>query len=249
MSERINTWLQRLWSHWGVAAETVALGQCVHYCGFRYGRGEYNPYETYLHDLVRTGNVAAARARFVDFLQHYRPRNFAEALGVELNRPGALWFYPWVRHAPPPAWCENPADCPDILTHFSARGIPRPRIEEEFGWLERALDSIRTHGYEPRKFRSSILARKLIREDGATAYLLQDGNHRLAALSALGRRDATVCCPPWLAVRESELLHWPQVRRGVYSADDARRVFRVHFQGNHRPRTTPFAAEILEAES
>jgi hypothetical protein len=245
----INSWLQGLWSRWGIGETNVALAQCVHYGAFRYGRAEYHPYETYLADLVRDGDRAAARARLLDFLQHYRPQNFGEALGVDLDQAQPLWLYPWNRGAPVPAWVQDEKDCPDILTHFLPGGIPRRRLEEEFDWLERALQSVRQHGYQPRKFRSAILATKLERADGTTAYLLLDGNHRIAALSALGHHSVPVCCPPWLVVRESELPRWPQVRRGAYTAGDAGRVFHAYFSGNHRPRCGAGPAPLVEGRA
>jgi hypothetical protein len=243
---RFNIGLQRFWSRWGIGEAVVPLAQCVHYGAFRYGRAEYNPYESYLVDLVRTGNKQAARERLADFLQHYRPQNFGEAIGVVLQQAHPLWQYPWNRGAPPPAWVARASDCPDILTHFTAAGISRRRLEEEFGWLERALGSIREHGYQPRKFRSAVVARKLVRCDGATACLLVDGNHRVAALVALGERNVAICCPPWLVVREDQLPSWPLVRSGVYSPDDARAVFRAYFDGNHRLRTTAEPAPLQE---
>jgi hypothetical protein len=242
---RINTWLQGLWSRWGVGETTVALAQCVHYGAFRYGRAEYNPYETYLADLMRDGDHAAARARLLDFLQYYRPQNFGDAIGARLEQVQPLWLYPWSREMPAPAWVDHEKDCPDILTHFMAQGIARRRLEEEFGWLERALTSIRQHGYQPKKFHSAILARKLVRADGTTAYLLLDGNHRVAALAALGHHAVAVCCPPWLVVRESDLSRWPQVRRGAYTPEDARRVLQAYFEGNHRPRTGAGPARLV----
>lgn len=232
--------------------ETVELGSCVHFGGFRYGRGDYNPYETYLHMLAHGTEVAAARARFVEFLQHYRPRHLGEALGVELRRAYPLWQYPWSRTEVQTAagvagWFHDPDDCPDILTHFSLRGIPHSRIEEEFAWLEGSLASVRRHGFQPRAFRSSILSRRLIRADGRVAYLIHDGNHRLSALSALGVAQLRLTYVPMATVNEARLAQWPLVRRGRVDAEDARRVLAVYFDGNHAFRTQESPAPVIEA--
>ncbi len=243
----MSTVLQRLANRWLKRAEVVPLSNCVHFCGFRYGMGEYNPYETYLHDITFTGDREAARRRFVDFLRYYRPKDLGEALGVDLERHYNLWCYPWTRRMPPSGWHDDPASCPDILTNFSSRGVLLHRIEEEFGWLERSLDSICEHGYQPRKFGSQLCARKLVRADGECRYLLEDGNHRVAALSALGEQTVTVSMLPIKTVRETDLLRWPQVRRGSYSTADARSVLHAYFDGNQRVRTTEDPADILEA--
>lgn len=232
---------------WLAREETVPIADCVHYCGFRYGRGEYNPYETYLHMTVGPEGPDRARDRFYEFLQHYRPADFGAALGLHLNRRYPLWLYPWSRRAPARSgWQEDPDDFPDILTHFSPKGILRRRAEEELGWLNRALTSIRANGYQPAKFGSAIEARRFVRRDGRTAWLLHDGNHRVSALSALGVERVSVRYLPLATVREMDLPRWTQVKNGVYEADDAAKVFGVYFDGNLSPRTTDQSAPFLE---
>lgn len=248
MKAGVQDWLRRRFRR----NERVSVASCVHYCGFRYGRNEYNPYETYLQQLLREGEEPA-RARFIGFLRHYRPRHFGTALGLSLKREYALWHYPWskapARTGASGAWCDDPDDCPDILTHFSERGILVRRIEEEFVWLERALHSIQRHGYQPDQFGNPILVQKLVGCDGGTAHLVLDGNHRLSALSALGETMVPVCWAPWSVVREEHLTGWPLVRTGGYDPDDARQVFQAHFKGNHQTRTCDVPALLLNPES
>jgi hypothetical protein len=231
--------------------ERVPISASVHFCAFRYGCGDYNPYETYATALARGDPVGPARARFVEFLRHYRPAHFGEALGVQTQRMYPLWFYPWSRRAGPvdAGWLDGPDDCPDILTHFSQRGVARRRIDQEFAWLERALASIREYGFQPQRFRSRIIARRLMRQDGCSAWLLLDGNHRVAALSALGHTHVTLKHLPGATVREARLARWQQVRRAAYEAADAKTIFQAYFNGNQRPRTTDLAAPILEGDT
>ena len=74
---------------------TVAIADCVHFCAYRYGRGETNPYEQYAIGLAAGDPLDAVRSRFVDYLQHFRPRDLGEALGVDLSRAYPLWALPW----------------------------------------------------------------------------------------------------------------------------------------------------------
>lgn len=225
----------------------VPVNACVHFCGFRYGGGAYHPYESYLRAVASGGKKAAAEAELIDFVRHYRPRNMGEALGVGLRRAYPLWLFPWSRRNPPPAWRRTVEECPDILTHFVEDGVARPRLEAEFAWLDRALASISEHGFQPEKFRSPILARQLVNEAGEAAWLLLDGNHRVAALAARGEQRVRVRYLPLATVRETAVLRWPQVRRGVYAPEDARAVFRAYFAGNRSPRTVKTPAPIVEA--
>lgn len=243
MKRRLREWLEP----WLVRTETVPVASCVHFCGFRYGRQEFNPYENYATALASGADVRVARERFVEFLRHYRPRNFGEALGLELERSHELWDFPWAPSRPAGAgWREAPDDVPDILTHFSAQGILRTRIDEEFSWLEQSLASIREHGYQPQRYDGDIEAWKLVATGGEARYLILDGNHRLSALAALGRHQVAVRFRWRMTVSEDRLPRWTRVAAGGYSAADARRVFRGYFTGNPRPRTTETPAPIIE---
>lgn len=223
----------------------VDISACVHYCGFRYGGGTYHPYESYIRDLIGGASVQRARSRLVDFLRHYRPHHFAEALGCELSREYPLWSHPWKRRLPRPAWLDRPEDCPDILTHFSPKGILSSRIDEECGWLERALKRMREEGYRPDKFRH-VVGVELEPADGPSTFLLTDGNHRVAALSALGEVRVKLQHPMLEPVaREKDVASWPQVRAGRYTADDSLRVFAAYRLGNHRYRTTELPARVI----
>jgi len=238
--------LRQLVTGWLEKDVTISLASCVHFTGFRYGCQRYHPYETYLIELVRSGDLAASRTRFTRFLRHYRPRHLGEALGIELSREYPLWFFPWLAEPPAAAWLADPMDCPDILTHYSVRGIPCSRIHEEYHWLERALVNIRQHGFQPMRFDSPIRVRILEHRDGQKVHLVLDGNHRLSALSALGRREVPVRLVRHHRVAESELMDWPQVRNGRFTVDDARAVLRAFIEGNQRPETTKEPAQILE---
>lgn len=238
-------WPRRLAGRLLARRVTVPIAQCVHYGAFRYGRGEDHPYETYAR-LLADGGRARARAWFVDFVRHYRPRHFGPALGARLAAEHGLWHYPWDRTLPANrGWFDDPLEFPDIVTQYCAEGLLWFRIEQEFFWLERAFYSIRRFGYRPEKG-EALQARRLQRVDGADAWLILDGNHRLSALAALGHREVEVQFVPHAAVEEKKLAAWPQVRRGVYTAADAAAVFHAYFAGNPRWRVAETPAPLLE---
>lgn len=242
----MSTVLQRLGFRWLARVETVAVADCVHFAGFRYGRNEINPYENYVAALVRGEAVESARTCFIEFLQHYRPRHLGEALRVELERSYPLWYYPWSRRLPGPGWRDDPAQVPDIITYFSERGILRSRIEEEFRWLEQCLDSIRRNGYQPVRFSGDPKTRRLVAADGRVRHIVHDGNHRLAVLAALGVRKVPVRWVSLMTVHESDLLKWPGVVANGFTIDDARKIFRAYFTGNKVARTTAQPADLIE---
>ncbi len=229
----------------------IEVSSCVHYCAFHYGRSSFNPYENYVQGLVRGENLQRIRDRFEDFLRYYRPRSMGEALGVPLGKVQPLWSFPWenrtVRHdGPAHGWFVEPADVPDILTHFSEKGVLRSRIVEEYGWLENTLSSIRKVGYDPVGNSGHIEARRFRSVGGDVMHLVTDGNHRLSALSALGWTQVPVLISEAETIHESKASNWRQVCAGHYSAADAVKVFSAYFAGNRRPRTTDTPARILD---
>ncbi len=234
----------------------IPINACVHYSGFRFGHGDYNPIECYLRDVYHQRPIVQARRLFIQFLLHYRPRHMGEAIGVEgMTRCYPMWRYPWdVIDLRPPdeAWCESPQACPDILTHFSALGILSYRIDEEFLWGERVLHSIAAHGYKPNDFRRTSTAPfepirtfELRKCDGRSAYLLLDGNHRVGALSALGQTTVFVEQADTDVAYEADCEYWYGVRSGMYSKADALRVFNAYFEGNYRYRICDQPAHIM----
>jgi len=229
----------------------ISIDQCVHYCGFRYGRLEYNPYEQYLLDLLNHVPLLIARRRFVEFLVYYRPRHMGEALGlINLSKEYPLWVYPWQRFQPREFtihknWCNTPNDFPDILTHFCESGILSFRIDEEFFWLERALYSISENDYQPEHYNSYIRTLQLCRSDGKCAYLLLDGNHRVGTMSVLGHKTVKIEHKSTDIVFERDCDRWYGVQEGFFSREDALRIFNAYFEGNHNYRTTRSPARIL----
>lgn len=226
------------------------ISQCVHYAGFRYGHKEYNPYETYIRRLHEKEDISAIRAEFINFLLHYRPRCFGEALGINLSRKYPLWLYPWankkkfwkINYAS--GWFKDPNKIPDIITHFSDSGIPMPMILKEYGWLHSAYQSIISNGYNPEVW-GYPKARLFFKENGEAAYLMLDGNHRLSVLSTLGFSSLLLDHYPSDAVRNIDIDSWQGVRNGFFTKEDAVNIFEAYFSGNKKYYTTTTCPPIL----
>lgn len=215
----------------------ITIKQCVHYCGFRYGHGEYHPYETYVKRLHRRDPLYQVRGEFERFLRFYRPRDLGQALGLGLSRQYPLWLYPWCsrwkywRTRERAGWYASPDKIPDIITHFSEAGVPGWMIEKEYEWLHGAYESIASEGYKPEKY-GYPHARVLSGYGGETAYLMLDGNHRISVLSALGYESVVVKYQQEKSVNIQNIDEWTGIKNGVYVKDDAANVFYIYFSGN-----------------
>jgi len=236
---------QRIKSRLLSKARVVEISKCVHYCGFRYGQNEYNPYETYIIGLHEGKNEEALKEQFIDFLRYYRPTSFGEALGVDLSKKYPLWQYPWSSFIDPGynAYDMSPERIPDIITHFSAKGIPFKIIENEFSALKSAYQSISLNGYLPRKYGYAEVL--VLKNKEANAYILLDGNHRASALSALGYKNMETRIFIGNIVDRSDVKNWPGVKSSFFTEDDALHIFDVYFEGNHHYRTTDTPAPVI----
>lgn len=217
------------------AVREVPIKDCVHYCAYRYGRGESNPYEQYAIGLAAGLPLDEIRAEFVDAISRYRPRNLGQAIGVMLSRPYPLWWLPW--RTPKqvngsPGWVATAEGVVDVMTHFSDYGVPRKLLEMEFRWHETAFTDMSTNGYLPDHY-SYITARELCAEN--SSYLLIDGNHRLSSLSALGIDTVRIKIPRATKVMRENADEWPLVRAKMMTLDDALSVFDAYHKGNRKP--------------
>ncbi|CAK0763329.1 conserved hypothetical protein [Gammaproteobacteria bacterium] len=224
----------------------ISIADCVHFCGFRYGHNEFNPYENYLVDLADGKPADALRERFIDFIRYYRPQDLGEAIGVATTRSIPLWLLPWkswLKLYRPGGWQESVKNVDDILTCFSPMGVEWQRIESEFNWLERAFTTIHDHDYLPDQYGYievfELYAGELSR------FLVIDGNHRLCALHALGRKRVQVRQSRFFSANRRCARFWPLVLSGHIPYCDAVAIFDGYIQGNLTPHRAAVPCTIL----
>lgn len=230
----------------------IPIDECVHFSAIRFGTDHPHPFERYLLNLKNGVPLVVARRRFVEFLLYYRPRDMGEAQGLsDLSRQYPLWLYPWQRisarlvSSMEKGWCATPNSCPDVMTHFCELGIQSFRIDEQFYWLERAFHAMSENGYQPEQHGDYINVRQFCRLDGKCAYLLLDGNHRVAAMSVLGYKTVQIERKSTDIVFEKDCDQWYGVQQGFYTREDALKLFHVYFEGNQNYRTTDRPAKIV----
>lgn len=227
----------------------VPIKSCIHYCGFKYGGQQYNPYETFISRYYNEpGQIEDIKKQFIDFLRYYHPQSINDAFGLNLSKQYPLWAFPWQNHQSLQNitnWVNDPDNIVDILTHFCEKGIPSYKIDQEFYWLTRALKEMQYPGYNPDKF-SYVEALKFEALNGNMAYLLLDGNHRVSALHTLGQATVKIKIRSASIVREIDVKKWPNVKNGSFTAADALLIFNNYFTGNSCYKTSDVAAGILD---
>lgn len=117
----------------------------------------------------------------------------------------------------------------------------------EFTRLSRAMQGIRRHGYRRHSAYDGDIAGQALCMGDKIRFALGPGQHRIAALAALGYDDIPLRCDPHF-IRREDAERWPNVRRGVYTRDQALGVFDRIFAAR-RPQTGPVGNQPLRAVS
>lgn len=211
----------------------VPVNACYHYRGFRYGGYGHNLYEDYILAVARGVGPQQRRSAFANAVLTCRPRTMGEMLHIELGEV-PLWDFPWARklgHRISPV--ADPEQNPDPICHYCERGILASHINREIVWLEAAMHNLRKVGYLPERF-GFITAVEL---DGTArkSYIVTDGNHRLAALHALGHTSARVKVSSLSRIQRSAASRWPGVVDGRYTVPLALAVFDRYFAETNPP--------------
>jgi len=206
---------------------SVNIQDCVHFRGFRYGGFGNNIYEDYVVGLAENVPRNSLRDKLTRRVLAYNGHDFASALNIPLTREYSPWIYPWtLRSMSPKVAPPSARDNPDIICHHSPQGVLASHINREFQWLERAFEAMK-EGYKPEQW-GYVRLMRLRGRDGAR-YLVLDGNHRIAAMHALGMGQmmADVQTPILGSIHLSRL--WPGVLCGTYLHGDAVSIFNRYF--------------------
>ena len=223
----------------------AAVERCYHFRGYRYGGFGNNPYEDYIVGLASGRDIQDLRHAFAQAMLRTAPRTMSEALGIDIDDIPP-WQFPW-DPAPRAAWqpIVDPALNPDIVCHACEAGVLASHINREFAWLEASFRSIKTDGYRPQALGYIRCLCFIAGEE--SSYLVLDGNHRIAALHAIGVRNVSVKLAP-RPVRRAEVERWPRVKDRTYDKTSALRVFDRYFAQHNPPLrgTTPISLVIDE---
>lgn len=101
----------------------------------------------------------------------------------------------------------------------------------ELDRLRAITKSIRHRGYRPES--AGHIPGHLMIRDSTWKVMIRNGNHRLAVLAALGRPNVSIVITSSVGnhPRRAEARSWPNVRRGVFTEEEAQFVFDRIFDG------------------
>ncbi len=176
------------------------------------------------------------------FLKNFTPHSICDLLetgqtdektaseaGIKPQANLPLFHYPWGtftrKTSPKDPWRSR--FCGPSSDEF---------IREEFERSIRLFERIRKEGYRPWKLGGSFISGTfLISSKGDKRFIVLQGNHRMAALAALGVLELPVRIIPSLYldyVLEDGMDHWPLVEKGLCARNTAKAVFDLYFKEN-----------------
>lgn len=228
--------------------QVVRVDEIRHYAGFRYGMTQLNPYQHFACMLLNGHSTEDCVTAFVKFLRSFRPVCFGSLFQESRLFGKPLWIYPWNRNSANlrsksirSGWVSRAADVPDIMTHFADEGIPSKLICKESKWHNAAIQTIREHGYQPRRFSPIRLLQ--IERGGEAFWIAKDGNHRLASLCAMGAQKVEVLVEQKVDLNRRRPL--PGVAVGFYTKDEVELLFNCYMTGLNSIDSSVAAANVV----
>ncbi|MCW8196672.1 hypothetical protein F6455_17915 [Proteobacteria bacterium 005FR1] len=222
------------------SAYRAPISKCTVVNGFSFLHDRsWHPFVEAMVEYIESGYCSPYSGSILErFYQTWKPKNSLQALIGAQKGPAVLSRYPaFSMHSP---WLdidpeerkafmsrmirdENRWSGVNDLDASHGYGLHGPvsgsKGEIEYRRLTSTLDSIRKHGYN-RRLSGGDLTVVAIEKEGDYRFCIAHGQHRIAVMAALGEEHIPISINKLVHV--SEIHHWPQVYRGIWSADEAR---------------------------
>jgi hypothetical protein len=235
------------------AAFRCPINRCTHFVGFGLAASGWHPFVVALLEYRAGLATSYGESLLREYYETWQPRTAAEAIaGLDPANslltdlpPWCFYLTPWT--AATPDVVEDTLDYwtraenaehgrPDLDFREDGIGYFGPthpaKGEMEFRRLTAIYDRLASTGYDRRH--GDINVRVLRRGDELRFVVDGGGYHRAAALAAAGETTMPAAfVEPFVVVAE-DAAHWPQVRRGVWPADEAVRYFHHLFDFDSR---------------
>lgn len=204
-------------------------------------QGSQHPFIKLLLEYPETPSRMPSHSALSLFYEGFKPKNAAERLGLEPPYCyGALMTLaadsvpePWLPITPSQSaaalrrWTVAESkrgglgQCFDVSGNTSYGPLSLEKLELEHARLFHIRDSIRNSGFRSHESQQFVSA-QMCHDGRQPAFFIENGQHRIAALAALGYTEIALLVSR--VIRCYEAPFWPNVRSGVFSIDQARFV-------------------------
>ena len=237
------------------AAVCVDLWKCSNYTGLTYGEEGWHPFASSLMQY-RTKRVDYESSILKKYYETWTPANAVDAFitfdsppAVFRDEPSFAFVSPWHTINVEQRKKKISDNVRDenrdegfgkigIEKGFSLHGpVSNLKGRIEFDRLLKTFRSIDKHGFRYQRFQNLIDGFALVDGDGEEfRIVVVHGNHRLAALTALGYEKAPIRLVPPYVVRAADVNRWPQVKSKLWSTEEALNYFESFFSAHSKIR-------------
>lgn len=220
----------------------VDMDKCRDNNGFMYTEEGHYFVET-LRQYENNGDLEYEESYLKGYYEGFQPDNRRDNYlweeGVDCFPMDHGWLYdPWRRPANPPLRKKR------FETRKGGNHNIGPNTEEfgqaEFNRLKGAYDALKENGYNPDFFVDGYITGYLLVRKDDYRFVASEGQHRIAALAALGY-DSFICrfdLKPWTSetVFYNQASKWPQVKAGIFTPKVAKMCFEHFFRTDNNTR-------------
>jgi hypothetical protein len=210
----------------------VDIDVCTSFPGFSYRTGGWNPHVATLEEYLSSPDLTYEESTLCRLYNNFIPRTLQELfLEGESTPMRPLDELPAVRRLFRYIWAVNPAVISKVGKdevgtghNYFGPGTPQ-RGKAQFDRLIRAFKSIEAEGFRPEAY--GPVKGYFLADDTSYRFVVGSGNHRLAALKALGHTSVTVGLTRThpAVIHRSHLDSWDIENGGPFAADTARALF------------------------
>ena len=229
----------------------VPIDKCVNIYGYNFSDDKSHHFTSTLLEYKKNPKIEYNNSLLLKFYNNFQPQNLRDVfylyspvvdsnLGnnspMLLNSPQVISL-PWLHDILYVDDKQNTVNRSEAGLSYkegsqSFGPVSEAKAKLEFNRVVSTFNSIKSKGYVVDYFHNQISG-YFIKDKNDYRFIIQNGNHRTAALAALGYHEIPVIFrynyPRVIDIHNIEL--WPQVRNGNISIKDARIIFEGFFTG------------------
>lgn len=226
--------------------------KCIALFRFSCEKTGNNPLVKTVNNYLQDGSISYSNSELKNFYNRCKPRNVAEMFDLEgecnedlVTYPANCVVFPWEN-----ATMKGRREFRKKFAKYETRqrgkelsmqhgwGITGPASTE---WGELEVDtlielakSIGKNGYHRGNDHGEDINASVLVNGKDYKYFIHDGNHRISVLSSLDFKTAPLRIMPTSVpsfIYRDEVNFWPNVKRGLYTKEQALKIFDTIFKG------------------
>lgn len=228
----------------------VPIEKCINIYGYKFSESESHQFVKTIKEFETNRNLSYKNSVLYNFYKNFQPRNLKEVYFLHsqykknlsknsnsplLEKEPKILMQPWFSDIIEP-FSNGKEIKEEGLSYLqgsqSFGPVTTTKGELEFSRIINTYNSIKTKGYHVDFFHNQISG-YFLKNENDYRFVIQNGNHRVASLSALGYKKIPVIFrfnyPRYIDIRDINL--WPQVKNGNISLEDAKIIFNIMFTG------------------